>query len=268
MQKKISRKSAAALGAGLMSMSLTGFAGLLMLAPGANAAESEIPADITVNVTSEEMCGWNLVGAPGNFELVTEEGNAEYVGAALVLVEEFTNSDTETLSLYVSGTDQAETSRTNTTACTWYELSGVSPLAPTVEMSFSGNFIATAADNGPDVAMDFTPGAEAARGSVTAAPMLITPTEADATACMAEADTKKFVVTDVSLSVPSTPAPIISMLLEDIGATAATDLGQRCDLGFKLQVTIPESQLPSHPGALYSWAGATLLTSITTALTD
>lgn len=284
MQNKISRKSAAALGAGLMSMSLTGFAGLLMLAPGAQANDDDSTAAVTAAVTTEEICGWNLMGAPGNFALAPADAEAEYEGTAMDLFASFTNKGegANTLNLYVSGTDQAEKSRTLTTACTWYVSAGESPAAATVKMAFSGAFTSAATRNGnpvlvgeaPDTSLSFTPGSATKvgdillRGSITAAPMLITPTAADADACEADVDGKKFAVENVSLSAVSTPTTIMTMLIAKVAAKAAANAGQRCDLGFEVKVTVPAQQLPASPGAVYTWTGVSFLTTITTAVTD
>jgi hypothetical protein len=282
MQKKISRKSAAALGAGLMSMSLTGFAGLLMLAPGAQADENPDngSAAVTAAVTTEEICGWNLIGAPGDFALAPADADAEYEGTAMDLLASFTDKaegTANTLNLYVSGTDQAAKSRTSTTACTWYVSAGESPAAATVKMAFTGSFASAASrddnpvlvDEEPDTSLSFTPGQSAGlRGGVTAAPLLVTPTAADVTACEADTNGKKFAVEDVSLSTAGTPSTIMTMLIEDVAAKAGADAGQRCDLGFEVKVTVPAQQLPANPGAVYTWSGVSLLTTIATATTD
>jgi hypothetical protein len=285
MQKKISRKSAAALGAGLMSMSLTGFAGLLMLAPGAQANEEPANPDdgsaaVTAAVTTEEICGWNLLGAPGSITLIPETDGAEYVGEEFPLIANFTNKtvgNENTLNLYVSGTDQDPRSRTESTACTWYASSGLAPAAATVKMAFTGSFASAASRGGdpvlvgdnPDTSLSFTPGQSTGlRGSVTAAPLLVTPTAADATACEAAEAGKKFAVSDVSLSAAATPSTLMTMLVGDVAETAAEDEGQRCDLGFQVKVTVPQEQLPANPGAIYNWAGVSLLTTITTATSN
>lgn len=284
MQNKISRKSAAALGAGLMSLSLTGFAGLLMLAPGANAADGDSTAAVSAEVTTQEICGWNLLGAPGTFPLVPSVAGAEYEGDAFELVANFTNKTSgleNTLNLYVSGTDQSPKSRTTTTACTWYAASGLSPAAPTVEMSFSGTFTSSAkrgsvaalytpqgGTEGPDTTLSFTPGQQAGlRGGATAAPLVVTPTVADVTAC--EAADKKFAVEDaVNLSTALEASTLVTMLINNVATKAAEDAGQRCDLGYQVKVTVPAKQLPGNPGAVYSWTGLSLITAMTTATSD
>jgi hypothetical protein len=285
MQTKISRKSAAALGAGLMSMSLTGFAGLLMLAPGAQANEEPANPDngsaaVTAAVTTEEICGWNLIGAPGDFELAPADEDAEYEGTAMDLLASFTDKaegTANTLNLYVSGTDQAAKSRTSTTACTWYVSAGESPAAATVRMAFTGAFTSAASrndtpvlvDGDPDTSLSFTPGQSAGlRGGVTAAPLLVTPTAADADACELDVDGKKFAVSDVSLSTANAPSTIMTMLIAKVAGKAVANAGQRCDLGFEVKVTVPATQLPANPGAVYTWSGVSLLTTITTAVTD
>ena len=285
MGNKISKKGAAALGAGLMSLSLTGFAALLMLAPGANAVEGDGTAEVSATVTTQEICGWNLLGAPGNFALTPAVNGAEYEGEAFDLIADFTNKTDDpaneltanTLNLYVSGTDQSPKSRTSTTACTWYASSGVSPAAPTVSMAFTGSFASSATKNSvavlvgdePDTSLSFTPGQNTGlRGSVTAAPLLVTPTAADATACEAVEDGKKFAVSDVSLSAASTPSKLMTMLISNVATKAGLDEGQRCDLGFQVKVTVPPQQLPANPGAIYNWTGVSLLTTINTATSD
>ena len=275
---KISSRGIKALGAGLVSLSVAGFGSLLMLAPGANAADGDGSASISATVTSQEICGWNLLGAPGTFTLAPEVSGTEYEGAALELLANFTDNSTNTLNLYVSGTDQDPKSRTETTSCTWYASSGVSPAAATVQMAFTGTFTSAATKNGVEVfdanaladeSLSFTPGQNTGlRGDVTAANMLITPVALDATACEADVAGSKFVVEDVSLSTASTPATIMSMLIASVATTAAEDAGQRCDLGFQVKVTVPEEQLPYNPGAIYTWSGVTLLTTITTSTSD
>ena len=275
---KISSRGIKALGAGLVSLSVAGFGSLLMLAPGANAADGDGSASISATVTSQEICGWNLLGAPGNFTLAPVVPGTEYDGAALELLANFTDSSTNTLNLYVSGTDQDPKSRTETTSCTWYASSGVSPAAATVQMAFTGTFTSAAtrnavavlkADGGADDSLSFTPGQNTGlRGSVTAANMLITPVALDASACEEDVAGSKFAVEDVSLSTASTPATIMTMLIANVATTAAADAGQRCDLGFEVKVTVPEQQLPDNPGAIYTWSGVTLLTTITTSTTD
>jgi hypothetical protein len=275
---KISNRGIKALGAGLVSLSVAGFGSLLMLAPGANAADGDGSASISATVTSQEICGWNLLGAPADFTLAPLVNGTEYDGAALELLADFTDSDTSTLNLYVSGTDQNPRSRETTTACTWYASSGVSPAAATVQMAFTGSFASAATKAGvavfdagdqEDASLSFTPGQNIGlRGGVTAANMLITPVANDATACEAVVDGKKFAVEDVSLSTAAAPETIMTMLIANVAGTADINAGQRCDLGFQVKVTVPEQQLPYNPGAIYTWSGVTLLTTITTSVTD
>jgi hypothetical protein len=249
MQKKISRKSAAALGAGLMSMSLTGFAGLLMLAPGANAAESGTAANIESEVVTEEQCEWRIVSVPGSIEL--SSGGAEYVGAALTLSAEFAGVDD--LNVYVTGGEQVGVSPNTNTACTFY--SDINPgfkTRPTVVMSTGvGTFDATYDDDGSSIAdegLSFAltdSGLDLAVDDTACATEWVSPTDGDT-----------LVASDSGVMLEITD-------FTSIGNTHAVDLGLRCEAPLTVSIDIPANLLPEAPGKTYTWSGISLTTTLT-----
>lgn len=250
MQNKISRKSAAALGAGLMSMSLTGFAGLLMLAPGANAVDATVESE----VKSQEECGWTLMGAATAIELVPATPTTRYEDAALPLTATF--SGASTLNLYVTGNGQGPSSRDAHTECIFYSIANPTVAnVPTVTIEAVGAFTSSTAAAQEDTSLSFTPGED------DAANLTVVGAGADKTTCGDD----DFVVSDVSVAAGAAgvAGTLLSMLKADVEEKATEQSTQRCDLGYVVSVTIPEGLKPSNPGAIYEWSGLTVTTILT-----
>ena len=234
-----------------MSLSLTGFAGLLMLAPGANAADSGTAASIDSQVITEEQCEWRIFGVPGTVAL--SSGGAEYVGAELELSATFDGS--EDLNVYVTGGEQVGRSETLNTACTFY--SNVSPgykTRPTLVMSTgAGEFAATYADD-QGVAV----GDDGLSFDLSTSGLDL---NVDSSGCTVEGwssplsgDTLSFSDSGVMLEIAD---------FTDISNTHDDDLGLRCEAPLTVSIDIPTNLLPDAPGKTYTWAGISLTTTLT-----
>jgi hypothetical protein len=257
MGNKISKKGAAALGAGLMSLSLTGFAGLLMLAPGAQATEDPgTDATVKSEVKSQEECGWTLVGAATEIELVPATDETRYEDAALPLTATFAGDST--LNLYVTGNAQAQASRTAHTECIFYSVANPGVLnVPKVTIEVEGAFTSATLDDTDDDSLSFTPGVE------DAADLTVTGATLDVDACVED----DFVVSTVEVASGET-GTLLSMLKASVNEKATEADTQRCDLGYVVGVTIPGGLKPSAPGAIYTWTGLNLTTVMTPSATD
>jgi len=231
------------LGAAFIALAFSGFAGLMVVAPGALATD----AGVSSSVVTEELCEWQIFAVPADFAV--SSGGAEYVGEILPLT-----AVAQTVNVYVTGNEQATPSAADNTACAFYtEVDPGFKTRPTVVMSVgTGEFAATypGVDDAvtEDGGMSFT---------LNDSPLKITSTLP--ASCIED----NWAATNLSLGVSGSGVNMEIPLIANIDNVQAENGGQRCTNSFVASIDIPGDVMPLGPGKTYSYSGITLTTTLT-----
>ena len=231
------------LGAAFISLAVSGFAGLMLVAPGSLAV-----GGVVGTVLTEAKCDWQILSVPATFTLASA-GDAKYEGAAL----ELSVADQD-LNVYVSG-GQPEKTASGNTACIFYDAVAVlKKTRPEVVMSINAtSFTAEYQVNGSgDPVMDTFMDVNLAEN-----PLVVT-----MGAC-AELDAAWTSTPKLSLGTVLEDTAIEIQAQSDVLDAQASDLGLRCDNNYGVSLTLPGGVEPLGAGEEYTFRGIILTTTLT-----
>jgi hypothetical protein len=228
----------------LAGVALMAISGLTLSVSATLSAASADPATTGTSVVTEELCTWQIIGAPSTITLEPAVAGTEYEGDAVEVSKAFTEADTAELNVYSSG-NVTTGSRTTYGNCTFYS----APTRPVVTMSIGdADFTATAASGGADASMDF----EASTGNEF---------NVDQTSSCAA----KWTVADLGLKSGALSGTVMSIpTLADVDSRVTGTGTDRCKADFEININIPGGKTPTYPGQTYSWSGPAFTTALTT----
>jgi hypothetical protein len=229
------------LGAAFISLAVSGFAGLMLVAPGALAG------GVVGTVLTEAKCDWQIVEIPATFQ-VGSAGNARYTGAELEL-----SVAAQDLNIYVSGRQRLGKTESGSTPCIFYENADLAnKTRPKINMSIAATkFLAEYQVGGTgEVVLDPTMDVEL----TVSDPLVIT-----MGAC---SDTGTWTSTSVELGADAKDSTVIEILEHKDVSTAQGDDGLRCANSYGVSFNIPKGTVPTGAGEEYSFRGITLTTTL------
>ena len=235
------------LGAAFISLAVSGFAGLMLVAPGALATGQGVGG----SVLTEQACNWVNFGVPADITLTSA---STYDGTPLQLTASAT-----VLNVYVTGS-QATASETESTRCIFYEI-GTDKSRPSVVMSiddvkFAATYGANIDDEGMGIDLNGT-----------------TPLVVDSAPCAVDVDNAWTVLSSLDLHNDGSAEgiPIEMKTISDVDKVQlASDApvnagGERCATTYTVSLLLPGGVEPAEPGATYTFSGITLSTVLTPA---
>jgi hypothetical protein len=234
------------LGAAFISLAVSGFAGLMIVAPGALAVGVDV-GGLVGTVLTEPKCDWQIVSIPASFAIGSAAAT-KYEGAALDL-----SIAGEDMNVYVSGA-QAEKTAAGNTPCIFYN-TGTSPKTrPEVVMSINTTtFEAQYQVNGEGaVLLDPTMDIDLSENplKITMGSCLVSNSAWNVSSLELGPES----LSGVALAIPGQTSVLPAQL---------SDAGLRCDTSYGVRVTIPEHIEPVGAGEQYTFRGVTLTTVLT-----
>jgi hypothetical protein len=232
------------LGAAFISLAVSGFASLMIVAPAALAVTVG-GGGIVGTVLTDAKCDWKIVAIPTSF-VVGSSGATKYTGVPLDL----TLADQD-LNIYVSGKQDGATS-TGHTPCIFYDgLDASKKTRPEITMSINATkFLAEYKVNGAgtvvlDPTMDI---------NLTTSPLVIT---------VGECTDKTTWISPATLQLGPTTSGT-ALKIADMAKVLSSQLlsGLRCDSGYGVKLTLPGGIEPAGAGEEYSFRGVTLTTTL------
>ncbi len=227
----------------IAGIALMAISGLTLSVSATLSTASADPATTGTQVVTEELCAWQIIGAPSSITLEPAVPGTEYEGDAVQVSDAFAEADTAELNVYSSG-NVTTGSRTTYGNCTFYS----APTRPVVTMSIGDADFTAMAESGADSSMDF----EATTGNEF---------NVDQTSsCDA-----KWTTADLNLKSEALSGVIMSILtLADVDSRVTGTGTDRCKADFEIKINIPGGQTPTYPGQTYTWSGPGFTTALTT----
>jgi hypothetical protein len=228
------------LGAAFISLAISGFAGLMLVAPGALAG------GVVGTVLTDSKCDWQIFDIPASFAVAS--AGSTYKGVSMDLTVE--NQD---LNIYVSGGQENKTADSST-ACIFYDtIDSDNKTRPEITMSINETkFLAEYQVGGTgEVVLDPTMDID-----LSATPLVITMTKCtDTPGTWTQPDT-------LNLGSDTSLTALEIATRSKVDSTQVID-GQRCDTGYGVKLTLPGGVEPVGDGEEYTFRGVTLTTTLT-----
>jgi len=254
------------LGAAFISLAVSGLAGLMLVAPGALANGQGVGG----SVLTKQACDWRITEVDASFTLesaladptnVESESNSRaiYDGTPITI-----SSAEQSQNVYVTGNSQTVNSDSDNTRCIFYQVGGAVKTRPTVVMK-TGTQVFTASypildGNGDPVLEDGNPtyqtdaDMEITLGGISPLGVAFS----DPNTCSSEWSNA-----DLSLNASEEATALEIASLSDILVAQQKDSGQRCDQPYVVSLQLPGGVVPDSPGAVYTYSGIVLTTTLT-----
>ena len=252
------------LGAAFISLAVSGFAGLMLVAPGA-LATGQGHGNVGGSVRTKEACDWRIQEIPASVTLASalvdpqdDQSAAVYDGTAMTL-----SSVAQDQNVYVTGNLQGANSDSLNTKCIFYNVpgAGTDQTRPTVSMATTGTGVFEATYQG-DTGAEVDSGMQVTLGTLTGtSPLGVAFVE-----CVDSANV--WTTTDLNLGASKSATSVEIPTIGDVDQSQQKDDGLRCNQTYVVSIALPEGVVPDSPGAVYTFSGVVLTTTLNTSKTD
>ena len=243
------------LGAAFISLAVSGLAGLMLVAPGA-LANGQGNGNVGGSVRTKEACDWRIQDIPATVTLASEpdptNGQTVYDGTAMTL-----SSVAQDQNVYVTGNLQETNSDSLNTKCIFYNVpgtSGTDATRPDVTMATTGTGVFEATYQDDDTGTEIDSGMQVTLGT---SPLGVAFAE-----CGDQANV--WTTTDLNLGASATATSVEIPTIGDVVQSQQEDGGLRCNQTYVVSIALPVGVVPDSPGAVYTFSGVILTTTLTT----
>lgn len=235
------RKSYVKVGAALLFVS-----SLVTIQP--TMAETTTTSTTSV-LTTQERCTWYVDDVPSTVSLANTDPTLKYEGVDYAV----SSNPAATVKVYVSGNGGAGSFDSNT-ECTWYKTSEIDGIQ--LDLSVSADKVVSSRGATADDSLGFY---------LTDSPYSISHTrgtcenKADPLTTAWQTNDQTLFNTSINLSLATLPQADTSKVLAE-GASPS----DRCELNLTYSLTVPGDNIPSVPGANYTFTLPTVTWTVTT----
>ena len=200
-------------------------------------------------LTTQERCTWYVDDVPSTVSLANTDPSLKYEGVDF----DVSSNPAETVKVYVSG-NLGDGSFASNTECTWYKTSEIDGIQ--LDLSVSADAVVSSRGGTADNSLGF---------DLVDSPYNITHTrgtcenKADPLTTAWETSDQTLYNTSINPSLATLPQGDTSKVL-----AASASPSDRCELDLTYSLTVPGDNIPSVPGANYTFTLPTVTWTVTT----